>query len=47
MVKDAFEDYQKYKQDKKENETEVLVFDRKLSTFKLKTWAELRPGDMV
>jgi hypothetical protein len=30
MVKDAFEDYQKYKQDKQENETKVMVFDRNL-----------------
>lgn len=47
MVKDAFEDYQKYKQDKQENETKVQIYDRNLNEFKETTWAQLRPGDMV
>ena len=47
MVKDAYEDYIKAKQDRKENETVVKAYDRNKSEFVDSTWAELRPGDLV
>jgi len=45
MVKDAYEEYYRYRKDKEENEREIdlLVGDR----FEIKHWGDLRVGDVI
>ena len=45
MIKDAYEDYKKGKQDSKENNTpaKVMVGGR----IETRTWAQIKPGDII
>ena len=45
MVKDAYEEYYRYRKDKEENEREVdtLVDNR----FELKQWGKLKVGNII
>ena len=47
MVKDAFEDYKRHKNDNKENNSQVQVFDHKSKNFVKVNWSQLWCGDIV
>lgn len=45
MVKDAYEEYYRYRKDKKENEREVEVLEN--NHFVMKTWEQLSVGTVI
>lgn len=45
MIKDAYEEYYRFRKDKEENEREVEVFVD--NRFAIKTWETLRVGDVI
>jgi len=47
MIKDAFEDYQRHKSDKDENEKLCLVYDHAKKEFVSMQWQNIRPGMLV
>lgn len=47
MVKDAFEDYKRSLNDKRENETEVECYDPETKAFAIIEWQKLRVGNIV
>ena len=47
MIKDAFEDYKRHKSDAWENEMKTQIFDKETKDFKLCSWKDIRPGDVV
>jgi phospholipid-transporting ATPase len=48
MMKDAYEDYRRHKNDEKENETKVLALDprQKQNEFVPKMWQDIRVGEI-
>lgn len=46
-IKDAWEDFRRYKSDKKLNSMPCLVYNRKEKDFKEKRWRDVRVGDFV
>jgi magnesium-transporting ATPase (P-type) len=47
MIKDAFEDYKRHKNDNKENETQTLVYNFKTQRFHKCAWKNVFCGDIV
>ena len=47
MIKDIFEDSKRHKSDGLENNRQVLLYQRKESSFKLKPWKQVKVGDLV
>ena len=47
MVKDAFEDYKRSKNDQRENESEIQAYDSETNTFKEIQWQKLKVGNIV
>lgn len=47
MLKDAFEDYQRYKSDKEENEKKAYVYNPSTKNYELKQWRLLKPGMLI
>lgn len=45
MIKDAFEDYNRHKNDDKENKSQANVFSK--STFSQKNWQDIRVGEVI
>lgn len=47
MVKDIFEDWQRHKSDRQENNQQVLTYDVPTKDFKLTYWHQLKVGQIV
>lgn len=47
MIKDAFEDYNRYKRDQQENLTDCLVYSHTERKFIETSWKDTRVGDIV
>jgi P-type E1-E2 ATPase len=47
MIKEAVEDYKRYKQDKDINNRKIDVLDSTLRAFVSKAWSDVRVGDIV
>lgn len=47
MVKDAYEDFKRHKNDNKENDSQVNVYDHKSKRFSMYKWSQLWCGDIV
>ena len=47
MLKDAFEDYKRYQNDEKENNTKTEKFDHESKNFKKAKWKDIRVGDII
>ena len=47
MIKDGFEDYKRYKEDRSENENATEVFSRESGKFETKEWRLVQVGDIV
>lgn len=44
MIKDAWEDYKRYKNDSKENNCKTLVYDYRKKKFEPRKWGNIRVG---
>lgn len=47
MIKDAYEDYQRYKSDKEENNKKTLVYCPEKKKFEKSIWQSIRPGMLI
>jgi len=47
MLKEAYEDYQRYKSDSELNNRQTLLYDYGLGDDKQVKWSEIKPGDIV
>ena len=47
MIKDAYEDYKRHKEDAEGNSAETEVFSKEEGAFKTAKWAEIQVGDIV
>jgi magnesium-transporting ATPase (P-type) len=47
MLKEAYEDYQRYKSDSELNNRQTLLYDYGLGGDKQVKWSEIKPGDIV
>ena len=46
-MKDAYEDYKRHKNDEKENQTKIEVFDAKKNEFAPKMWQDIHVGEIL
>jgi len=44
MLKDAYEDYKRYKADQKDNEATAEVFNIKTKQFEMTSWSKIKVG---
>ena len=47
MIKDGFEDYKRYKEDRSENENTTEVLNKESRQFGAKEWQTIQVGDIV
>lgn len=47
MIKEAYEDYQRYKSDKEMNNNTIKVFDPDTQEWMVKKWQLIEPGDII
>lgn len=47
MLKEAYEDYIRYRQDKDINYKRTIVYNQQINDFKTTFWCELKAGDIV
>lgn len=47
MLKDAFEDYKRYKSDNEENSAKTHVYDPETGKFEIRSWNHIKPGQIV
>lgn len=47
MIKEAYEDYQRYKQDKEVNRKKAKVFSKQQKKFVFEKWENIRAGDVL
>ena len=47
MIKDAYEDYKRHKEDAEGNSAETEIFSKEEGAFKTAKWSEIQVGDIV
>ena len=47
MIKDAYEDYKRHKEDSNENNSKTQVYDRNSKRFETMEWRQIQIGDVV
>lgn len=47
MLKEAYEDFQRYKSDREMNLRHTQIWDQSLEACQDKTWADIKVGDLV
>ncbi|KAK2717920.1 hypothetical protein QYM36_006646 [Artemia franciscana] len=47
LVKDVYEDYRRWKSDRRVNDSSCLVFDGEKKCYKHGTWSQIRVGDII